>query len=247
MTCIIVDDEPLAREEMQALINEVSLLEIIGKFSNAVTALDFLKTTTADLIFLDIEMPLVTGLEFAEQLPKQSLIIFTTAYSKYALKSYEFDAIDYLLKPVEKKRLEKAINKAIAYNKLLSAETEKSTVEGNADDFLLIKSDRRFYKISNKDIRYVEGLKDYVVIHTRTQKLITAMNLKTMHQKLPAGIFLRVSKSFVVNKEYIESFDNHNIYIGETEIPLGEVYRKDFFENYVGGFPNDTNFSMDEK
>lgn len=236
MTCIIVDDEPLAREEMQSLIQEVSQLQIIGKFSNAVTALDFLKTTAADLIFLDIEMPLVNGLEFAEQLPKQSLIIFTTAYSKYALKSYELDAIDYLLKPVDKKRLEKAINKAITYNKLLSAETEKGTVEGNADEFLLIKADRRYYRINNKDIRFIEGLKDYVVIHTRNQKLITAMNLKTIHQKIPAGTFLRVSKSYVVNKEYIESFDNHNIYIDEIEIPLGDVYRSAFFEGYAGGF-----------
>jgi DNA-binding LytR/AlgR family response regulator len=236
MTCIIVDDEPLAREEMQSLIQEVSQLQIIGKFSNAVTALEFLKTTTVDLIFLDIEMPLVTGLEFAEQLPIQSLVIFTTAYSQYALKSYELDAIDYLLKPVDKNRLEKAINKAIAYNKLLSAETEKGTVEGNAGDFLLIKADRRYYRINNKDIRFIEGLKDYIVIHTRNQKLITSMNLKTMHQKLPAGAFLRVSKSYVVNKEYIDSFDSHNIYIGETEIPLGDVYRKEFFKNYAGGF-----------
>lgn len=236
MTCIIVDDEPLAREEMQSLIQEVSQLEIIGKFSNAVTALEFLKITTADLIFLDIEMPLVTGLEFAEQLPRQSLLIFTTAYSKYALKSYELDALDYLLKPVDKKRLEKAINKAIAYNKLLSAETVKNTVEGNADEFLLIKADRRYYRINNKDIRFIEGLKDYVVIHTRSQKLITAMNLKTIHQKVPAATFLRVSKSYVVNKEYIESFDNHNIYIGETEIPLGDVYRAAFFDSYAGGF-----------
>lgn len=235
MTCIIVDDEPLAREEMQSLIQEVSQLEVIGKFSNAVAALDFLKKTTADLIFLDIEMPMVTGLEFAEQVPKTSLIIFTTAYSQYALKSYELDAIDYLLKPIEKKRLEKAINKAIAYNKLLWTEV-KSTVEGNADEYLLIKADRRYYRINNKDIRFIEGLKDYVVIHTRNQKLITAMNLKTIHQKVPAGIFLRVSKSYVVNKEYIESFDNHNIYIGETEIPLGDVYKKEFFENYAGGF-----------
>lgn len=235
MTCIIVDDEPLAREEMQSLIQEVSQLQIIGKFSNAVTALEFLKTTTTDLIFLDIEMPQVTGLEFAEKLPKQSLVIFTTAYSQYALKSYELDAIDYLLKPIDKTRIEKAINKAVAYNKLLSAETEKGTVEGNDTDFLLIKADRRYYRINNKDIRFIEGLKDYIVIHTRNQKLITAMNLKTMHQKLPAG-FLRVSKSYVVNKEYIDSFDNHNIYLGETEIPLGDVYRKEFFKSYAGDF-----------
>ena len=195
MNCIILDDEPLARAEMQSLIREVSNLEILGDFSNALTAVDFLKTNQVDLIFLDIQMPLMTGLEFAESLPKQSLIIFTTAYSQYALKSYELDAIDYLLKPIEKQRLEKAIYKA-------------------------------------------ELLKDYVVIHTKTQKLITAMNLKTIHQKIPADIFLRVSKSFVINLNFIDSFDKHNIYIDESEIPLGEVYKSDFFEAYSGGSLN---------
>ncbi|HMI06371.1 MAG TPA: response regulator transcription factor [Flavobacterium sp.] len=235
MTCIIVDDEPLAREEMQSLINEVSQIEILGKFANAPSALDFLKTNETDLIFLDIEMPLVTGLEFAQKLPKESLIIFTTAYSQYALKSYELDAIDYLLKPIEKHRLEKAINKAILYKQLLSNDTVKNIVEANTDDFLFIKADRRYYKIDFADIKFIEGLKDYVVIHTRNKKLITAMNLKTIHQKIPADTFLRVSKSYVVNINGIESFDNHNIYIGESEIPLGEVYKPAFFTTYLGG------------
>lgn len=234
MTCIIVDDEPLARDEMQALIQEVSQLEIIGKFSNAVTALDFLKTREVDLIFLDIEMPRVTGLEFAERVPKQTLIIFTTAYSQYALKSYELDAVDYLLKPIEKVRAEKAINKAITYKKLLTDQTETGTVEANADDHLFIKADRKYYKVNFRDIRFIEGLKDYVVIYAQNQKLFTAMNLKTIHQKIPADIFLRVSKSYLVNRNYIESFDNHTIYIGESEIPLGEVYKKEFFEKYMG-------------
>jgi DNA-binding LytR/AlgR family response regulator len=235
MNCIIVDDEPLAREEMQALIKDISQVEILGKFSNAPTALDFLKLNEVDLIFLDIEMPMVTGLDFAAQLPKQTLIIFTTAYPQYALKSYELDAIDYLLKPIEKNRLEKAISKAEAFRKLLSDDTEKNTVEANTTDSLLIKADRRFYKINFKDIKYIEGLKDYVVIYTGNQKLITAMNLKTIHQKIPQNIFLRVSKSYVVNKNYIESFDHHSIFLEGTEIPLGEVYKKDFFSIYSGG------------
>lgn len=238
MNCIIIDDEPLARAEMQSLIREVSNLEILGDFSNALTALEFLKTNQVDLIFLDIEMPLVTGLEFAEMLPKQTLIIFTTAYSQYALKSYELDAIDYLLKPIEKERLEKAINKAELYNQLLSRETIKSTVESNTADFLFIKADRRFYKLNFDEIKFIEGLKDYVVIHTKTQKLITAMNLKTIHQKIPESTFFRVSKSYVVNLNFIDSFDNHNIYIDESEIPLGEVYRSAFFTAYSGGSLN---------
>ena len=238
MNCIIIDDEPLARAEMRSLIKEASTIEILGDFSNALTALEFLKTKDVDLIFLDIEMPLVTGLEFAEQLPKQSLIIFTTAYSQYALKSYELDAIDYLLKPIEKHRLEKAIQKAELYNQLLSQSTIKNTIESNTNDFLFIKSDRRFYKLNFDEIKFIEGLKDYVVIHTKTQKLITAMNLKTTHQKLPAQNFLRVSKSYVVNINFIDSFDNHNIFVDESEIPLGEVFRAEFFRVYSGGSRN---------
>lgn len=238
MNCIIVDDEPLARAEMRSLINEVCNIDILGEFSNALSALDFLKDNEVDLIFLDIEMPLMTGLEFAEMLPKKSLVIFTTAYSQYALKSYELEAIDYLLKPIDPQRLKKAVDKAIVYTGLLSKDTVKNTVESNTADFLFIKADRRFYKISLSDIKFIEGLKDYVVIHTRHQKLITAMNLKTIHQKIFGDTFLRVSKSYVVNIEYIDSFDNHNIYIEDSEIPIGEVYKSDFFTRYTDGFLN---------
>ncbi|NRF37521.1 LytTR family DNA-binding domain-containing protein [Pedobacter foliorum] len=235
MNCIIVDDEPLARAEMEALINEVSSAKILGTFSNAWTALDFLKSNKVDLVFLDIEMPMVTGLDFAAQLSASALVIFTTAYPQYALKSYELDAIDYLLKPIDKWRLDKAIKKVESYLKLLSDSPEKNTLEGNTADFLLIKSDRRFHRIKFEDIRFIEGLKDYVVIHLSGQKLITAMNLKTFHQKIPQEIFLRVSKSYVVNKNHIESFDHHTIYMGTNELPLGEVYKKDFFTIYSGG------------
>lgn len=238
MKCIIVDDEPLARQEMQALINDVSDLEIIGSFSNAPAALKFIKINSVDLIFLDIEMPMVTGLEFAAQLPEDTLVIFTTAYPKYALESYELDAIDYLLKPIDKSRVQKAINKAETYKKLLSAETEKNTIESNTGDFMIIKSERKFFKINFADIKYIEGLKDYVVIYTGNQKLITAMNLKTIHQKIPNSTFLRVSKSYVINLNFIDSFDHHNIYLGENEVPLGEVYKKDFFKIYSGGSLN---------
>jgi len=238
MNCIIVDDEPLARSEMRSLIAEISSIDILGEFSNAPSALEFLKDNDVDLIFLDIEMPMVTGLEFAEMLPKKSLIIFTTAYSQYALKSYELEAVDYLLKPIDPQRLEKAIDKAILYTELLSKDTVKNTVESNTADFLFIKAERRFYKISFSDIKFIEGLKDYVVLHTRQQKLITAMNLKTIHQKISGETFIRVSKSYVVNMNYIDSFDNHNIYIEDSEIPLGEVYRAEFFTRFAGGLLN---------
>ena len=238
MTCIIVDDEPLARGEMQSLIQEISEVEILGKFPNALQAAEFLKNNDVNLIFLDIEMPSVTGLKFARQIPDQTLVIFTTAYPQYALKSYELDAVDYLLKPIDKFRLEKALNKAMIYQKLLTDDTEKNIIEGSTNDFLLIKSDRKYHKINFKDIMFVEGLKDYVIIHTKNQRLITAMNLKTIHQKLVLDMFLRVSKSYIVNMGYIESFDKHTLYISEFEIPLGEVYKKEFFEIYSGGSLN---------
>lgn len=234
MNCIIVDDEPLAREELQTMVRELSELEVIGVFSNALSALEFLKANTVDLIFLDIEMPRLNGLDFAAQISGQTLLIFTTAYAQYALKSYELDALDYLLKPIEPGRLEKAILKSLAYKKLLT-ERVKNTFEGSNEDFLMIKSERRYHKINFKNIRFIEGLKDYVVIYTQKEKLITAMNLKNIHQKVPASTFLRVSKSYVVNVSFIDSFDNHTIYIDDFEIPIGEVYKHDFFDKYGAG------------
>ncbi|WP_313254486.1 LytTR family DNA-binding domain-containing protein [Empedobacter sp.] len=235
MNCIIIDDEPLAREEMELLIKEVSELEIIGKFSNAMLASKFLETTVPAIIFLDIEMPFVNGLEFAKSIPKNSLIIFTTAYSQYAIDGYELDAIDYLLKPIDKNRLAKAVTKAVFYHHLLFNKVEENTIEENDDNYLFIKADRKQYKISFAEILFIEGLKDYVVLHTKTKKLITAMNLKTIHQKINADHFIRVSKSYIVNTQHINSFDNHTIYMNEFEIPMGETYRSDFMLKYSKG------------
>jgi DNA-binding LytR/AlgR family response regulator len=235
MKCIIVDDEPLAREELQALINEVSDIEVCGKFSGAKSALDFLRLNAVDLVFLDIEMPMINGIELALQLSGTTLIIFTTAYSQFAFKSYELDAIDYLLKPVDKIRLEKGIRKAEAYQILLSGSPENNTIEGSTGQFLLIKSERRFHKVKYEDIRFVEGLKDYVVIHLAQTKLITAMNLKNFHQKIPQEVFLRISKSYIVNKNFIESFDQHSVYLREIELPIGEVYKDDFMKAFISG------------
>ena len=181
-------------------------------------------------------MPLFDVLEFAIQIPEKTLIIFTTAYSQYALKSYECDAVDYLLKPIDSSRLDKAVRKATLYSELLLE--QKNTIESNTADFLFIKADRRYHKVYFKDIWFVEGLKDYVIIHTQNQKLITAMNLKNIHQKLPDNYFFRVSKSYVINLDYIDSFTNHTLYINEIEIPLGEVYKKGFFDKYSNGSLN---------
>lgn len=238
MNCIIIDDEPLARAEMKALVEEVSDIDIIGVFSNVPTALFFLRERQVDLVFLDIEMPMITGLELAAQLPEHTLIVFSTAYPQYALESYSLEAIDYLLKPIDKERLMKAIKKAALYRNLLSEQTAKNIIEGSTAEFLIIKSERKFHKVSFSEIRYIEGLKDYVVIYTSSQKLITAMNLKTIHSRIPGDIFLRISKSYVVNLNFITAFDHRTVYIGESDIPLGEVYKRDFFMTYSGGTLN---------
>ena len=232
MNCIVIEDEPLARTEMETLILEVSDLELSGSFSNVPTAQLYLKDHKADLIFLDIEMPLVSGIAFAESLPKDTLVIFTTSYPQYALKSYELDAIDYLLKPMLKTRLAKAIEKAKLYHHLLANGQQKNVLASSTSEFMMIKADRKFHKVMYADIKYIEGLKDYVVLHTPHQKLITAMNLKTIHLKIPDNIFHRVGKSYVVNLNHIVSFDHHTIYLEEDEIPLGEVYKEAFFKRF---------------
>lgn len=234
MNCIIVDDEPLAREGILLLVQGIPELQTLGCFNSAKKAREFMLSHPVDLIFLDIQMPGTSGLEFAETLGKETLVIFTTAFSQYALRSYEVDAIDYLVKPVAKERLEKAVKKALTYHQLLHDQKASHTLESLASDFMLVKADRKFHKILFKDIAYIEGLKDYVVIHANDNRMITAMNLKTIAAQLPPEQFLRVSKSYLVNSIHIDSFDNHTIYIRNAEVPIGDVFRKKFLEAYLG-------------
>ncbi|MFC6101350.1 LytR/AlgR family response regulator transcription factor [Olivibacter domesticus] len=231
MNCIIVDDEPLAREGILLLLQGIPDVVVLGSFNSAKKAKDFINDNPVDLIFLDVEMPGINGLTFATSLPKETLVIFITAYSEYALESYEADAIDYLVKPVERERLERAIAKAFFYHGLLG---KKGITESIESDFMLIKAERRYHKIFFNDILYIQGLKDYVVIFTERNKIITAMNLKTVSNHLETRLFVRVSKSYLVNINHIDSFDIHTIYIKSAEIPIGEVFKKAFLEIYLG-------------
>lgn len=232
MNCIIVDDEPLARKGMQSLIEQMPQLKLLGSFNNATSASGFMETNAVDLIFLDIQMPQITGIEFARTVKKNTLIIFTTAYSEYALDSYEVDAVDYLVKPIEFDRFEKAVSKAIAYHKLLVEEV-KEDIETVASEHIFVKSDRRYFKINFKDILFIEGLKDYVIIQLTDQRIITKMNLKTIHELLPKTQFFRINKSYIVNTDLIESFDNNDVFIKNYEIAIGNSYRDSFFDNFV--------------
>ena len=232
MKCIIVDDEPLAREGIKLFVDDTSGLEYLGGFNNALSASQFLESNPVDLIFLDIKMPGIDGIEFARTIPRHTLVIFTTAFAEYAVDSYEVEAVDFLVKPIEEKRFRKAVEKARTYHALL-LESNENTVDGIQNEYIFVKSDRRFIKINFTDIAFVEALKDYVIIRTDEQRVITRMNLKAICEQLPASIFLRVSKSYIINTQHITSFDNNSIMIGSHEIFIGDSYRDKFFNDFV--------------
>lgn len=232
MNCIIVDDEPLAREAIELLVESDARLKLLGTFNNALSASKFMEDNLVDLIFLDIQMPGITGIEFARTIPRRTLVIFTTAYTEYALDSYEVDAIDYLVKPVEPERFQKAVDKAMIYHALLLQE-EKENIETIDSEYFFVKSDRRYFKVNYKDVLFIEGLKDYVIIQLSDQRIITRMNLKTIYELLPKKEFLRVNKSYIVNTNHIDSFDNNDIFIGNYEIAIGNTYRDMFFDAFM--------------
>lgn len=229
MRCIIVDDEPIAHEGLEKMIKEITpQLELVGSFESAESASEYIKTTNVDLIFLDIEMSEINGLDFARNIPKNTLIIFTTAYSEYALDSYDVDAVDYIVKPIDPDRFRKAVDKAIAYHNLL-LDAEKEEIETN-NDFIFVKSERRYFKVDFDDILFIEGLKDYVIIHTSEKRIITKMYVRSILDLLPQKRFLRVNKSYIINLGKIDSFDNNDIYIKEHEIAIGKTYQEEFYK-----------------
>lgn len=227
MKCIIVDDEPIAREGMENLISKSFGLKLVGTFESADAASVYLKDNTINLIFLDIEMPEINGIEFARTIPDKTLTIFTTAYSEYAMDSYEVDAVDYLVKPIEPNRFRKAVDKATQYLTLLQ-NAESDDIESE-EDFIFVKSDRRYFKVYYNDILFIEGLKNYVVIHTDKKKVITKIYLSKISGLLPAKTFYRTNKSYIVNLSKIDSFDNNDVFVGDHEIAIGSAYRDELY------------------
>jgi len=227
MNCIIIDDEPLARGAMERLIQQTAALTLMATFKDTEEVIKYMENNPVDLIFLDIEMPGTNGIDFARIIPRKTLVVFTTAYPGYALDSYEVDAIDYLVKPIELVRFQKAIEKANTYHSLL-INKEKGTVDRIEKEYIFIKSERKFHRINFRDILFIEGLKDYVIIQTQEKKLITRMYLKLIQQQLPEN-FMRINKSFIVNTDKIDSFDSNDIYINNFQIGIGYGYREKFY------------------
>lgn len=224
MKCIIIDDEPLARKGMKRLVETRPELELDAMFDSAEKAAAWLTDNNTDLIFLDIEMPGLNGIEFARQVPRECMVVFTTAYPDYALDGFEVDALDYLVKPIDPTRFNKAVNRAISY-KALRDEADDDLNPSDLE-FIIVKADRKYVRVRLQEILYVEGLKDYVIIHLPDRKIVTRMTVKAMEDTLPGHNFIRVSKSYIVNKEKIDSFDNNDVYIGTTEISIGLSYRE---------------------
>lgn len=235
MRYIIVDDEPLARKAIRMMAVKHPQLHLLGQFNSAEAAMSFLETNDVDLIFLDINMPGLSGLDLARRLPDTAMVIFTTAYSEFAAESYEVNAIDYLIKPLETARFNRAVLKALDFSRLFSDKQPENCISpatvGN--DGMFITAERRHYRVRFSDILYIQGLKDYVVVQTTSNRLMTHMNLSTISKSLPSDRFLRVSKSYIINLDRIDSFDNNDVYIADNIIPIGASYRQTFMSTLI--------------
>lgn len=223
LTCIAIDDEPLALEVIKKYIAKIYFLELKGVFTDAFEAKKVLDASPVDILFLDIQMPDINGIEFSKMLSsKNTAVIFTTAFSEYAVEGFNVDAVDYLLKPIEYDRFLKAIYKAKEYIEYLN---NQELNQG----YIFVKSDYQMVKINLKDILYIEGLDDYIKIYLPHKSVLTLMTLKTITQKLPAREFVRVHRSYIVPISKIENVSKSKIKVTDKEIPIGVSYSDSFF------------------
>jgi two-component system LytT family response regulator len=230
ISCLIVDDEPLARNLMTEYVRKVNYLTLVRACSSPLEALEVLRTTPVDLLFLDVQMPELTGLAFLKSLQRKPLVILTTAYSQYAIEGYELDVTDYLLKPITFERFLKAVDKVNAR----LAKGPESPLPEPSDDYIFVKDGTKLVKIRWADILYVEGLKDYVTIHTPQQKVVSLQRLKVLEDQLPKQKFMRVHNSFIISLGAIRTIQKDKVQIGEAWIPIGDTYRKAFKEFVEG-------------
>jgi len=219
--CIIIDDEKPARDLIKAYVKKVSHLELLGDFPNPIDAMATINNQQVDLVFLDIQMPGLTGLDYIKTLTVKPAIILTTAYPQYALEGYELDVLDYLMKPIPFERFLKAINK-------LQPSSQPATTQpaNSAPEYLYFKADGQKHRVEINSILYIEGLKEYVKVVTESGQLITLASLKNLEEEL-SHPFLRVHKSFIINKDKVSSYSNHQIVIKGNTIPIGKMYQEE--------------------
>lgn len=225
LKCIIVDDEPPAIRLLEKYIAKVHFLSLESTFTNPLEALKHLNTNEVDLVFLDIQMPEITGIQLSKIINSNIKIIFTTAYPQFAIESYDVAAVDYLLKPIDFERFYSAVNK-------INKETPVNNEISNSESYLFVKTDGKnnFVKIFLKDILYVEGLKNYLSIQLKNEQIITYGTLKHLSESLPKNEFIQIHKSFIIALKHIDKIDNQSAWINNSELPIGNTYKKIFFE-----------------
>lgn len=233
--CLIVDDEPLALHILEDYISKVPFMELVKSTTNPIEALTMVQDGNIDLVFLDVQMPELTGIQFLRIANGKTKVILTTAYPQYALEGYELDVVDYLLKPIAFDRFFKAAQKAqgIIHPAKTPAPVEQQFAQPQNDfmsDFIFVKSEHKIQKLYLHQILFIEGLKDYISIFTTTERIITLQNMKKMEDTLPSQHFVRVHKSYIVALNKIDSIERSRIRIGDKIIPVGDTYRDDFFK-----------------
>jgi DNA-binding LytR/AlgR family response regulator len=231
LKCLVVDDEPLARECVTNYIKEVNFLELAGTCNNPVELTAAMGEQEVDLIFLDIQMPIINGIDFLRMTSKLPMVIITTAYPSYALEGFQLDVLDYLVKPITFTRFLKAVTKARDYQQLLG---KPDTMHSQSEaDYFFIKCDYKYEKIYFRDILYIEAMHNYVTIYTQKGKYMTLLYLKNIEEKLDKQFFVRVHKSYLVSIARIESIENNEIVVGPFRIPISRNYRDEVIERVV--------------
>lgn len=232
INCLIIDDEPLARKGLKEYISDVEFLELRGEFENPLKAMDTIVNEKIDLIFLDIQMPKITGLEFLKTLSSAPLVIFTTAFPQYAVDGFELNAVDYLLKPFSFERFWKAVLKVRTLHE--SGRAPAAPVVSDSEH-IFVKTDNRLIKINYADILFVEALQNYVAIHTSGKKYIAYLTFKAVEESFPQQIFLKVHKSYLVALSKIDSIEGNEIIIGTHHIPISRTTREQVLQKILGG------------
>lgn len=226
LKCLIVDDEPLARETLENYVSDVPSLELNAKCSNAFEAIEALKKEAIDILFLDINMPKLSGISMLKSLDQKPQVIFTTAYAEYAVEGFELDAVDYLLKPFSFERFVKAVNKAS--DRIAKQEQPKQ----NEDSFIAIKADKKIFKVNLDEINYIQALGDYVKVYTDSQTLVSHQTLKSLEQELPSLNFIRIHKSYIVALKAIQFIEGNQIKIEDEMIPIGASYKDELLRRF---------------
>ena len=232
LTCWIIDDEPLAIELLESYVAKTSFLKLTGSYSSALEAMKDVTKEPVDIIFLDIQMPEISGMEFARFIETETRIIFTTAFSEYALEGYRVDALDYLLKPITYTNFLVATKKALKWFEMKQSSSEKdvSTTNEQQEEQMFVKADHKLIRILFKDILYIEGWKDYVKIHLKNKPhpILSLMSMKGLEETLPPTKFIRIHRSYIIQKNKIDSISKNRVKIGDKELPIGESYKEEF-------------------